>query len=280
MVAHLPVPQSCSLALIDAVVAERAGGPNAAYFNGLAPEWRQRVEQYLLEKGDPETIPTWPEIMETRKRFLTLYNNPQEGSSQGAVLKNLRDRKLQFCPACGEEGTPNTLDHYLPKQDFPHFSITPANLVPMCDTCQLFKGAETVDKDGKRVFLHPYYDDFLAAQVVRLIIGRPFKAPEDFILEADLDLPEDLCKLVQRHISGLELQRRYGAFFRDEYVRLLRLTQETREAGRDIRDDIPTFKRLHELKAVNLWPHVFYSAVADDEELLEYLGKGELPDFL
>lgn len=280
MVACLPLPQPCSLALVDTLVAERAGGPNAGYFNGLAAEWRERVEQYLSERGNPQSIPAWPEIMAHRKRFITLYNSPGENSSQRAVLNGLRERKLQFCPSCGEEGAPNTLDHYLPKQAFPHFAVTPANLIPMCDTCQLIKGAATLDDDGNRIFLHPYYDDFLMSQVVRLVIGHPYEAPEDFVLEADLELPDYLRALVQRHIDGLELQRRYGAFFRDQYINLLRLTQEVRAVGRDIRDDIPTFKRLHELKAVNLWPHIFYAAVTDDDDLLEYLGTGDLPEFL
>ncbi|WP_156943477.1 5-methylcytosine-specific restriction endonuclease McrA (plasmid) [Ensifer sp. WSM1721] len=280
MVTRLPLPEACSVTLVETVVAERAGGPNALYFNGLAAEWRQRVEHYLAERGNPEAVPSWPAIMANRTRFLTLYNSPRENSSQLPILSALRERKLQFCPACGEEGTPNTLDHYLPKEAFPHFAITPANLAPMCDTCQLIKGTETLDDQGRRIFLHPYYDDFLNTQVVRLVIGRPFNAPEDFVLQPVQDLPDDLSALVQRHIDGLELQRRYGAFFRDEYMRLLRLTQEVRNAGRDICDDIPTFKRMHELRAVNVWPHIFYAAVSQDEELLDYLANGDLPAML
>ncbi|HWU03156.1 MAG TPA: hypothetical protein VN222_10490 [Novosphingobium sp.] len=280
MVTRLPIPEACSLDLVDNVVLERANGRNAAYFNGLAVEWRQRVEHYLAQRGNPETVPNWPAIMANRTRFLTLYNSPAEVSSQAPILKQLRDRKLRFCPACGEEGTPNTLDHYLPKDGYPHFAITPVNLAPMCDICQSAKGTETVDEDGHRIFLHPYYDEFLTAQVIRLVIGRPFKAPQNFVLRPDLDLPDDLAALVQRHIRGLELESRYGIFFREEYLRLLRLTQEARAAGRDIREDIPTFKRMHEMRAPNLWPHIFFSAVVDDAELLEYLANGELPEFL
>lgn len=280
MVTRLPLPEACSLELVDNVVLERANGRNAAYFNGLAAEWRQRVEQYLANRGNPETVPDWPAIQANRKRFLTLYNSPADDSSQGPIIKQLRDRKLRFCPACGEEGTPNTLDHYLPKDDYPHFAITPVNLAPMCDICQLAKGTETVDAAGRRIFLHPYYDEFLATQVIRLVIGRPFEAPENFVLGPDPNLPPDLAALVQRHIVGLELESRYGVFFRDEYLRLLRLTQEARTVGRDIRDDIPTFKRMHELRAPNLWPHIFFSAVANDADLLEYLAHGALPEFL
>jgi 5-methylcytosine-specific restriction endonuclease McrA len=278
MVAKLPLPDPCSVTLVGTVVLERANGPNAGYFNGLEQEWRERVEHYLAERGNPETIPNWQEVLAHRTRFLTLYESPQEHSVQFPILKALRDRQLQMCPSCGEEGTPNTLDHYLPKRQFPHFSITPANLTPMCDICQGIKGVQTLDDDGHRIYLHPYFDDFLAAQVLRLVIGTPYCAPEDFVIEPDLDLPDDIIALVQRHIDGLELQRRYGAFFRDQYMRLLRLAQICRSKGTDIREDIPKFKKLHEMHHANVWPHLFYAAVSEDQELLDYLAEGELPD--
>lgn len=280
MVTRLPLPEICSLALMDAVVVERANGRNAAYFNGISGEWRSRIETYIAQCGNPEFVPKWPAIHIYRTRFHTLYNSPQEHHSQYPVLKGLRDRKFQFCPSCGEEGSPSTIDHYLPKEDYPHFSVTPVNLTPMCDACQSAKGQETLDENGRRIFLHPYFDEFLTSQVVRLTIGRPFNAPEDFALEPMEDLDPNIAGLVWRHIRGLNMVERYGAFFRDEYMRLLRLSQDARDLGLDIAEDIPRFLRLHRRKAVNLWPHLFYAAVVADAELIEHLRNGDLPENL
>jgi len=280
MVTRLPLPQPCSIALVDAVVQERANGPNAAWFNGLADEWRERVEAYIVQRGNPETLPAWDAIMANRTRFLTLYKRPMANSVQAPILNTLRDRTLQFCPSCGEEGTPNTLDHYLPKDAYPHFAITPANLTPMCDICQQIKGEHTLDAEDRRIYLHPYFDEFLTAQVLRLVIGRPFEAPEDFLLEPDLDLPNDLIALTQRHIDGLELVRRYGHFFRDSYIRLLRLAHKARASDQEVPALIETFKEFYSGRAANVWPHIFYAAVAEDAELLDYLANGDLPDQL
>lgn len=277
MVTRLPLPETCSLALMDAVVAERANGRNAQYFTSIAAEWRRRIENYIEERGNPETVPTWPAINASRTRFQTLYNTPQVHHSQYSVIKGLRDRKLQFCPSCGEEGSPSTIDHYLPKEKYPHFSVTPANLTPMCDACQTSKGVKTLDDEDRRIFLHPYFDEFLTAQVLRLTIGRPLNAPEDFALEPVVGLDPQLSALVRRHIDGLGMQERYGAFFRDEYMRLLRLAQDSRDLELDIGDEIPSFQRLYRNKAANLWPHIFYTAVLADHELVEYLRHGELP---
>lgn len=280
MVTKLPLPETCSIALVDAVIAERANGPNAGYFNGISAEWRSRIEVYIEEHGNPESVPKWPAIHMHRTRFHTLYNSPQENHSQYSVLKGLRDRKLQFCPSCGEEGSPSTIDHYLPKEDYPHFSVTPANLTPMCDACQTAKGQKTVNEDGRRIFLHPYFDDFLISQVLQLTIGRPFNAPEDFALEPFCDLEPELAALVGRHIHDLQMEERYGAFFRDEYLRLLHLSQEYREMGLDIVEHIPVFQRLYRKKSINLWPHIFYTSVLADQELLDYLRNGDLPEYL
>lgn len=278
MVTRLPPPDVDCAELVDLVVAERAGGPNAAYFAGLRAEWRQRVEQYSIERGNPETVPDWPAIAMFRTRFLTLYNKPLPNSSQLPVLTELRNRKLQFCPSCGEEGAPNTLDHYLPKERFPHFAITPLNLTPMCDICQQAKKNKFVDGAGNKIFLHPYFDEFPIEQILQLVIGRPFESPTEFQLRPHEDLPGELKGMVQRHMDGLEMDRRYGSFFRDEYLRLLRLAKEAREHELDIRNDIAAFKRLHRRKAHNIWPHIFYAAVEADEELMEYIFNGQLPD--
>jgi hypothetical protein len=280
MVTKLPFPETCSLTLMDAIVAERGHGRNAAFFSGISAEWRSRIETYIAEAGNPETVPNWPAIHDHRTRFHTLYNTPQEHHSQYPILRGLRDRRYQFCPSCGEEGSPSTIDHYLPKENYPHFSVTPVNLTPMCDACQTAKGEKALDSNGRRIFLHPYFDEFLESQVIRLTIGRPFNAPKDFSLEPTADLDPTLADLVRRHIHGLHMDERYGAFFRDEYIRLLRLSQVARDEGLDIAHDIPAFVRLYRGKAVNLWPHVFYTAVAADDELIEYLRNGDLPENL
>lgn len=73
------------------------------------------------------------------------------------------------CPLCGI-GTVNTLDHYLPKTHFPVYSVTPNNLVPVCNWCQGEKSEYYPTTEGEQL-LHPYFDDvdnevWLAAEVV------------------------------------------------------------------------------------------------------------------
>jgi len=238
------------------------------------------VQAYKDAGGDPSTLKPWPDVQGHAKKFHSLYLTPADDSVQGPVLQGLRSRELQLCPACGEDGTPNTLDHYLPKQSYPEFSITACNLFPMCDICQGEKSIATVNAANERLFLHPYFDQFTDVQVFCLAIGRPFEAPESISIKPYPGLGAAQHALVARHLHELGIGRRYNHFFKSEYIRLLRLVKSIRQKGQNVRTQLDTFCEYAQHKSVNSWGHVFYSGVIADAALMEYLEAGVLPAHL
>ena len=69
-----------------------------------------------------------------------------------------------ICPMCGSMHS-GTLDHYLPKNGFPIFSVFSKNLVPACK-CNSKRNETLVgDNPGERV-LHPYFDDCLGERLL------------------------------------------------------------------------------------------------------------------
>ena len=280
MVVRLAPPDSDNDGYIDGIVAQRQGSVNARFFTKLTPGWKARVQAYKGAGGDPCVLKPWPDVNGHAKKFHNLYLSPADDSVQGPVLLGLRSRELQLCPACGEDGTPNTLDHYLPKQSYPEFSITACNLFPMCDICQGEKGTATVNAANERLFLHPYFDQFTDAQVFCLTIGRPFEAPQTISLEPHPDLGAAQHALVARHLHELGIGRRYNRFFKSEYMRLLRLVKSIRQKGLNVRTQLDTFCEYALHKSVNSWGHVFYTGVIADAALMEYLEAGVLPAHL
>ena len=279
MVMLLPSPCICSEQFVADVVAERAKGKNAKFFAGIESEWQLRVRDYIDQKGSPEKITTWPKIEHKSGSFLNLYSHPAEGSVQEAMLRGLRKHGLQLCPACGEAGAPNTLDHYLPKRRYPHFCVTPHNLFPMCDACQANKGEKTGDSENPKYFLHPYFDIFVGKQVIRLCIDPPFDKPA-FRLGVVKDLLPLERRLVQTHIEELNITERYAVFFRAQYLRVLRLVKSMRESHQDVRKTLKAFLRAYEEPSKNAWEHVFYEAVLSNDAMVKYLRKGKLPKYL
>lgn len=278
MVMRLPMPAFDSVGLVAQVVAERQGGMNRNFFNAIQAEWTQRVQHYLDSNGSPHAVPKWAAVQSRSTTFLNLYLTPAEGSVQGNVLKALRDHQLTICPACGEPGTPNTLDHYLPKGGYPHFCITPANLFPMCDACQKAKGEKTGNAQSPRFFIHPYFDVFVAQQVLRLQIAAPFDAPAFQLVVLD-DLNPGDASLIRTHVRELEIEKRYAKFFGNAYLRLLRLVHKMRTDGQDVPGSLATFRFGVAHPSVNGWEHVFYDAVLNTPALLNYLTQADLPQY-
>ncbi len=279
MVMKLPMPAADNVQLVTEIVAERANGVNATFFKGIKDEWRERVRQYIEAAGLPPTVTTWAAIQPRTTSFLNLYLSPAENSVQRPLLKSMRDNDLSICPACGESGRPNTLDHYLPKQLYPHFSVTPVNLFPMCDACQNAKLDKVGNAQTPRFFIHPYFDTFVAAQVLHLEIQAPFNAPT-FTLGVVEGLSPSETNLVRTHLRELGIEKRYAKFFRNEHRRLLRSVDRLRTTGQDVQQALASFRYRAEEPSLNAWEHVFYGAVLDNPDFIDYLTNAELPSYL
>jgi hypothetical protein len=270
---HIDIPH-----YISQIVAERQNGVNASYFAGIEKQWISRCQDYDRWAGDGNQLKKWATAIDKGTSFKTLYSSPTEDAAQEPILRGLRERTLTLCPMCGEAGTPNTLDHFLPKQDFPDFSILPLNLVPACDICQGHKLTRYTGPDG-RLFLHPYYDSFLAGRVAELVIHPEFNAPTPE-LRCHSAVPKEDEPVVSRHLQELQLHSRFKSSFKKEYVRVLRHTRRMRERGRDI------LSAFHDLldhaadRSINSWEHILYDSVVNNTPLLTYLEKAELPENL
>lgn len=81
---------------------------------------------------------------------------PKKGSARYLynALKSAAPRGK--CVACGKREA-STLDHVLPKSQYPDLAFTPANLVPVCNACNTTKLAYVATAAANQP-LHPYFD--------------------------------------------------------------------------------------------------------------------------
>ncbi len=95
----------------------------------------------------------------TKRQLMDLYSKHMVGSSGSA--REAYDAILVAangkCPFCGGIGHAKTLDHYLPKANFPLYSIVPTNLVPCCRDCNTGK-SNAFPMQVSAQSLHPYLD--------------------------------------------------------------------------------------------------------------------------
>lgn len=105
------------------------------------------------------------EDKEQKSDFHLLYRNKLKKTKINDTISELSFNK---CPICLLPN-PKTLDHVLPKELFYNFSLTPVNLVPMCDSCNRKKGEKHGTSYVRSTF-HPYFDDLDYHDNVRITV--------------------------------------------------------------------------------------------------------------
>lgn len=148
-----------------------------AHFNYLVGP---RSPVGLKPIGIPEITADW-----IRKK----YKSAPKSLHLDWITSARNDHDLVICPMCGGTSVA-TLDHVLPKANYPEFSVLSFNLVPSCDGCQRRRS----NKGALYEFIHPYFDHALL-ESLRLVVS--FTPPYGSVL----------FKLHPQGLSGIDLQR-------------------------------------------------------------------------
>lgn len=138
------------------------------------------------------------------------------------------------CPFCGLSET-STLDHYLPKEQYPEFAIFSKNLIPSCSTCNTRKSTLISDADTEvRLFLHPYFDEIPAICFLEANVGiLPDALGLDFRVIRSPGLPLAIFRQLRSHFSLLGLADRYRLMSLDYLRTRWRAFSRFYGAGRD-----------------------------------------------
>lgn len=308
MVAKLKIPPYDSVNVINDVINERVKFKD--FYAAIKDDWNAAVLNYIEKEASPNLInpveiqnylsqesidveakrkkkdkesddPKVRLAVKRKNSLIGLYK-PTPGQKPYEILEELRRKHgLLFCPSCGESGKPGTLDHYLPKSEFPELSVVIANLTPMCSECQGKKNTDYKNADGEKLFIHPYFDA-TDEPIVSLKIFPPFNSPNRFEINVVDEIDEPLKSLALRHIAGVDFNERFAEFCRLEYINLLSVFSEEREeeAPSTAVSIIRRFLLKAQKQSANRWEAIFYRGILEDISLLDYLDNGELPEHL
>lgn len=92
-----------------------------------------------------------------------------------------------ICPYCTINAV-KTLDHFLPKSEYPSYAVTPVNLIPSCSDCNTGKKTAWPTCSNDQTF-HPYFDkvDDVCWITANLIQSEPLSFQYDVIRPAAWD---------------------------------------------------------------------------------------------
>ncbi|MHB9839678.1 HNH endonuclease [Paraburkholderia terrae] len=173
--------------------------------------------------------------------------------------------KFRRCPLCGQRVV-KTLDHYLPKTQFPELAVFPANLVPACADCNKSKLAHVALNRGQETF-HPYFDDWSGY----CVLGASLEFGESVTVSFRiLDAPGMPVADVQRarnHFNLLELNELYVSNAAVELAENKDTFRTNFESGDGIlREELLEIAGTRSRANLNSWMAALYRCLADSEE--------------
>lgn len=167
--------------------------------------WQIAYDKYRQHKGDPWVIV--PAVFATDPAEIKIIAEAQRAfyksrSNCGPIRRIRKTPKLVCCPMCGSHH-PGTLDHYLPRESFPEFSILPCNLIPACPHCNsgVKKGIYRGTTEPER-FIHPYFETLAKGPIWHVEVQPPFEAVR-FKPKVAGSVPPSDQKMVQFHLDHI-----------------------------------------------------------------------------
>lgn len=230
----------------------------------------QSYEDVAPEVGELDNAPLTDQQKDAMRHAYSVEAEPMT-TLRGDLLKRV---SVARCPFCGISES-STLDHYLPKEQYPEFSIFPKNLVPSCALCNTRKRDRILDAGTNvRMFLHPCYDPipdaaFLTVRVRMkengLILAYRLNRPAGMALQTfqhltshfnELDLADRYRKMGLEHLGGLypALRRAYGP---------------GEDANRVAEKLVEGAEDFEEVSGPNYWLAKLYRALADNNDFCD-----------
>lgn len=227
-------------------------------------------ENAAPEVGELEEVQLTELQKEAMRHAFSVETGPMT-ALRGDLLKRISVAK---CPFCGISES-STLDHYLPKEKYPEFSVFPNNLVPSCATCNTRKRDLILDEGTKvRMFLHPCYD--VIPNITFLTVHARMEA-DGLIVSYRMTRPAGMTfrtfQHLRSHFNKLDLADRYRRMGLEhlggQYPALLRAYGAGENAERVAEKLVEGAMDFEVVSGPNYWLAKLYRALASDTDFCD-----------
>jgi len=187
---------------IERIIYEK-NNPSKTILIGLLPTIIERYNYYVEIEINKRILPIEFSI-DDKKNLLTLYGTLTRTAKKitEEVLQMNNPIHFNNCLYCGI-GESDEIDHFLPQEHFPEFSILHKNLIPICGTCNKIKSSNIPGENGIN-YLHLIYDIIPSEQIFQCSIIYTNNLPSiSFSL-----LPQFNIGIINSHYSNLNLKKR------------------------------------------------------------------------
>lgn len=237
--------------------------------------WRKAYLRYFYFNGNPWALAPATPLEPVSKQQYELYDSRKSG---GPIRRIRNTKHLLSCPVCGS-GTTGHVDHYLPRTEFPEFSIMRANLVPACPHCNSsVKGSHVKGTNPER-FIHPYFDTWADKPLWHIKFVRPLEAVQ-FRPVPGGNLTEQKKKIVRYHLTHvlgdqfhLSMERKWSTLPALLNLRIKSSKQSPKSTRKAIKKEL---EGAEVTTGKNSWETAFYRGLLIDKQAVDLLHKTRL----
>ena len=185
-----------------------------SYLDNIHPCLLERVNP-LWAEDDTESKKSSSELYEHKKAFRKKCWQTAETLNGGKDI---------LCPLC-EISHCDELDHYIPRENMPEFSVFSPNLIPLCHDCNHTKGTYWLDENQNRLIFNAYFDIIIEKPIcvckIFLVDGFPYAKVD---MNGDFDNNNVNELRIKTTIEKLHLVERWQSrceeYFNLEIIRL------------------------------------------------------------
>ena len=168
------------------------------------------------------------------------------------------------CPLCGQRPV-DSLDHHLPKMEYPALAVAPVNLVPACFSCNKVKETH-IPTHAEEETLHPYFDDVSTATWLVASVRHTQPAAVVFTVQHPVTWPQLLFDRVTHHVRLFGIGPLYAMQAAVELTNIRLSLHELHAIGgaTAVHAHLDREARSRQLSCLNSWQSALYTALAND----------------
>jgi len=172
---------------------------------------------------------------------------------------------LGICPLCSHREV-TTLDHYLPKAEYPRLSVVPINLVPSCSDCNKSKLVSYPTQPNQET-LHPYFDDIENDLWLHATIVHSTPPTIQFQVVPPNGWEQLLSDRVKFHFESLSLNKLYSTHAAVELVQINRRLLSLYQSGgaNSVKKYLEEGAETRTHANINSWQAAMYKATAIED---------------
>jgi hypothetical protein len=173
------------------------------------------------------------------------------------------------CPLCGL-GYVTTLDHHLPKTDYPALAVTPVNLIPACSYCNKEK-LQDIPTCAEEQTLHPYYDNFEDELWLFAEVMQTNPAALRYYVAPPVDWDSIKAARAKHHLTVFKLADLFGSNAGSELVNIRHGLSGIfeREGAAGVRTYLQRQAETYAAAYLNSWQTAMYQALAASDWFCE-----------